>query len=111
MNRIKQLRKERHLKQEGLALHLNVSQSTISLYEKGDRLPDMETCGRIADFFHVSLDYLTGRSSVRNPDALAGLTLLEGTIVAKLKSLTEEQQEQVDAFMEGLQAGNRGSKE
>jgi len=39
-----------------------MSQSTIALYETGDRKPDPDTINKIADFFDVSTDYLLGRS-------------------------------------------------
>ena len=61
MKRLKQLREERRLSQQGLALKLHVSQSTIRAYEVGDRTPDLETLIAIGRFFDVSLDYLIGR--------------------------------------------------
>ena len=65
MMRLKELREERRLSQDGLALKLNVSQSTISAYEVGDRTPDLETLIAIAQFFGVSLDYLAGQSDLK----------------------------------------------
>ncbi|MCL2828463.1 MAG: helix-turn-helix domain-containing protein [Oscillospiraceae bacterium] len=106
MNRIRQLRQERHLNQGGLAMHLNTSQSTISLYETGDRLPDMKTCIQLAEFFRVSLDFLAGYSDVRNPEASAQMTDLEYNILSQLQSLDEGKQRQVDAFIKGLRMGS-----
>lgn len=60
MLRLKKLREQERLSQESLALKLNVSQSTISAYETGERTPDLETFIKIADLFNVSLDYLCG---------------------------------------------------
>ena len=65
MLRLKELREQRRLNQEGLAMELNVSQSTISAYEIGERTPDLETLISIANFFSVSLDYITGLSDVK----------------------------------------------
>ena len=66
MLRLKKLREQERLSQESLALKLNVSQSTISAYETGERTPDLETFIKIADLFNVSLDYLCGdRKSTR----------------------------------------------
>lgn len=50
MLRLKELREQRRLNQEGLALKLNVSQSTISVYEIGERVPDLETLIAITNF-------------------------------------------------------------
>lgn len=102
MNRIRQLREERHLNQEGLAMQLNTSQSTISFYETEDRLPDMKTCIRIADFFNVSLDYLAGRSDIRTPDITENMTELESNLLSQIKILSAEKQKQADAFIKGL---------
>ena len=62
MRRLKELREQRRLNQEGLAMKLSVSQSTISAYEVGERTPDLETLISIANLFNVSLDYLVGLS-------------------------------------------------
>ena len=65
MLRLKKLREQERLSQESLALKLNVSQSTISAYETGERTPDLETFIKIADLFNVSLDYLCGKSDTK----------------------------------------------
>lgn len=54
-----ELRKERKLTQLELAEHLNYSDKTISKWEKGDILPDIETLYRLCEFYGVTLDYLT----------------------------------------------------
>lgn len=56
------LRKERGLLQKDLADHLKVSVSTISNYEKGVHLPDLDTLIRLVDYFDVSTDYLLQRT-------------------------------------------------
>ena len=60
--RLKELREARHLSQLRLATELNLTQNSISRYENLEREADYETLIRIADYFHVSLDYLLGRS-------------------------------------------------
>ena len=47
-----------------LAIDLNMNQNTISRYENMEREADYETLIKIADYFHVTLDYLLGRDSV-----------------------------------------------
>lgn len=63
MNRIKELREKSNLTQAELGNQLNLSQITISGYERGYREPDLETLLKLADFFNVSIDYLLGASS------------------------------------------------
>ena len=65
MNRIAQLRKEKHLNQIGLAMKMNISQYMVSAYETGRHQPTMDMLIELSDFFGVSVDYLIGRSNVR----------------------------------------------
>ncbi len=66
-NRIKKLRKENDLSQRALAKKLNLSPSTIAMYETGDRKPDSDTLQKIANYFNVSVDYLLGNTDERSP--------------------------------------------
>ena len=56
------LRTEKSISQKDLARHLHLSPGTISNYENGRHSPDPDTLCDIADFFHVSVDYLLNRS-------------------------------------------------
>lgn len=53
------LRKSRHLSQEELGEHLNVTRQTISKWELGLSKPDMDKLIEISNFFNVSVDFLT----------------------------------------------------
>lgn len=64
--RLKSLRRASKMKQSELAEKLSLSQQTISLYEANKRHPDLDTLVRLADEFHVSTDYLLGRTEHRN---------------------------------------------
>lgn len=52
------LRKMHNLSQEELAERLRVSRQTISKYETGESLPDIDKCKQLAEIFDVSLDDL-----------------------------------------------------
>lgn len=65
--RIRELRKARHITQLKMAMDLNMSQNTISRYESGEREPGITELIRIADYFHVSIDYLVGRTDTPPP--------------------------------------------
>lgn len=64
-DRLKQLRKENNLLQKELADMLNVSASTIGMYERNQRDPDTNTLRFLADYFNVSVDYLLARTESR----------------------------------------------
>lgn len=62
---LRELRKEKNMTQEQLAKKLNLSRSSVEMYEKGQREPGFLTQEAIADLFNVDIDYLFGRKSVR----------------------------------------------
>lgn len=64
-SRIKSLRKEQGLKQKEMAKAFGLADRSYQCYEYGERFPDFQGLIAIADFFDVSLDYLVGRSDVR----------------------------------------------
>ena len=53
-----QLRKLNHMSQDELADQIGVSRQTLSKYETGESLPDIERCKRLADVFGVTVDDL-----------------------------------------------------
>lgn len=63
MEKLKELRKERRLKQADVARALNISVQVYCNYENSLREPSQETLIKLADFFGVSVDYLLGRES------------------------------------------------
>lgn len=67
--RIKELREEQNLTQEDLAKKLGISKSTIGMYETNKRQPDTATKEALADLFNVDMDYLYGRSEIKNKSA------------------------------------------
>lgn len=53
-----ELRKRHDLSQEELAGKIGVSRQTLSKYETGESLPDIEKCKALADVFGVTVDDL-----------------------------------------------------
>lgn len=54
------LRKRKGLTQAELAAALNISQSTVTMYERGKRKPTLEDAEAIADYFNVDMNTLVG---------------------------------------------------
>ena len=63
--RLKSLRAEKGWSQQRLADELNLSKSSVNMYERGEREPGFETMEAIADTFNVDMDYLYGRTDVK----------------------------------------------
>lgn len=65
-DRFRNLRDELELSQTELGNIFNISQKTVSNYEIGTRFPDELLLNKIADFFDVSIDFLLGRTNIKN---------------------------------------------
>ena len=59
-----ELRKFHNMSQEELAELIGISRQTLSKYETGESLPDIEKCKMIADVFGVLLDDIVNYSKV-----------------------------------------------
>ena len=62
--KIRRLRIQKGMSQARLGEALSVSQDTVSLWETGKSLPDIETLVRICAIFDVTSDYLLGLSQI-----------------------------------------------
>lgn len=60
--KIRDLREDADLTQTQVAQMLLCDQSLYSKYERGERELPLGLAIKLADFYHVSLDYLVGRS-------------------------------------------------
>ena len=58
--RLKELRKEAKLSQDQLAKEVGLTHTAIGLWEQNKRVPNLDAVIAIAQFFHVSLDYIAG---------------------------------------------------
>lgn len=64
-DRLKECRKKTGVSQEDAAKCLEIAYSTYRRYEQGGTEPTISEAARMAEFFGVSLDYLTGRKDER----------------------------------------------
>ena len=62
------LRNSNNLSQAELAKKLNISRSSIGMFESNARTPTTDTLVRYAQFFNVSIDYLMGTSQNSNAE-------------------------------------------
>lgn len=62
-DRIRAARKARNLSQEGLAVELGVSWSTVNRYESGKNSPSINRLRLIADVLEVDVTDLLGRAA------------------------------------------------
>lgn len=62
--KIKHLRKKKGLTQKELAEVLELNPTTISHYEKEDRIPSLDILIQIATYFDVDLNYMVGENNI-----------------------------------------------
>lgn len=62
-HRIRDLREDNDITQIECAKKLYVSKNTYIRYETGERIPPIDFMERTAEFYKVSIDYLTGRTN------------------------------------------------
>ncbi len=58
VNRLKLMRSRMGLTQEDVAEKVGVSRQAVAKWEKGETLPDIESCIKLADLFEVPVDML-----------------------------------------------------
>ncbi len=58
--RIKELRKNQNMTQQQLGNLLNVTKVSVCCYEKGTRIPSLETLLDLSNIFNVNIDYFLG---------------------------------------------------
>lgn len=61
--RLRALREKKGVSKRVLADFCVTSKTSICRYERGERLPDIGTAARMADYFDVSMDYLCGKDN------------------------------------------------
>lgn len=88
------LRQEKGISQRKAAAALGISQALLSHYENGIREPGLGFVTKACDYYHVSADYLLGRSLSRDgtvieagelADASEAKEDLKGSVAAKLQ--------------------------
>lgn len=64
--RLKQCRKEKGLTQNQVAIYCDITEKAYQNYELMTREPKLTILIKLADFYAVSLDWLTGRTDQRS---------------------------------------------
>ena len=101
-----ELREDRSLKQADIAEMLHLSVSSISAYETGSRLPNLEVLMEYARLFDVTADYLLGLSaepispSVFNEEFAENISM--GQLVKDLRILTSEQRAAILVLLKNM---------
>lgn len=91
-NRLKTLRKQNNLTQAEVAARLGVTPALVSSYENAERYPSLEKLVMLADIYHVTTDFILGRSY--NPN---------NRVVIDVTELSEEQRGIIQNLVKDMQ--------
>ncbi|MBQ2998745.1 MAG: helix-turn-helix transcriptional regulator [Oscillospiraceae bacterium] len=100
MNRIKKLREARGMTQIRLSIELEVSQETISAYEKEKYYPSYQSLLKLSEIFGASIDYIMGLSDKMTVER--NLDMQEETILSMISSLDKNKKEKIIAYIQGI---------
>ena len=99
MIRLKELRQERGLNQQELALKIATTQRNISNWENGNTEPDIQMILKMSKFFEVTTDYLlydNERIDIKEDDAF-----LENSLIALIKNLSSDKKKALLVLLQG----------
>ena len=65
VSKLRMVRVESGLSQDEVAKNLGISRDTLSKYETGELEPNVDTLVKLANMYHVSIDYLVGKTNER----------------------------------------------
>lgn len=107
MNRIKQLREELKISQNELGKKLNKTQQQISLYENGTNELDLDGYLILSKLFNCSIEYIAGKSDIRNPEKADLNKLQIGLSTSDYTNITDTQMKQIEDFAKFVLKDNK----
>lgn len=93
-NRLRMLRENSGMTQEELGKKLNLVKSNISMYEKGNRVPNADILDQLSALFDVSVDYLLGKTETKKYNTPYN-NELEKNLFIKIKKLNEKEKDAI----------------
>lgn len=104
MERLKQLREAKKMTQVRLAIEVGVSQETISGYEIDKAMPPADMLIKLADSLDTSVDYILGRTNIKDFGSLSksDLSEIERELINTFRKLPENKKERTIGFINGL---------
>lgn len=132
--RLKELRKNKGISQEQVAIDLGISMRAYQNYEYGKREPNIEMILKLAEYYNVTTDYLLEKETAPSPDPFESfrftkemeeeasedykrLTSQEKAVIAKIvKALADSHKEDDDDYITvtttiGAETDRRTAKE
>lgn len=110
--RIKTLREEKDMSQAELANVIGCSRMTINNYETEKRIPDIDFAMNLANYFDVTVEYLSGRTEFRDKDDIAVSVQKAEQLIQILEKLPQsESQRMLSYYQEVLKKAKENKLE
>lgn len=113
-NRLKELRRKRHLTQEEFGEIISVTQQNISKYENNVYEIPVDVLVKVSHYFNVSIEYLLGLTEIKRD--IAGQVIVNKIVdeyydlVEAFKTLGDEDQELIWSIIEKMKQIRRAKK-
>ncbi|WP_138262273.1 helix-turn-helix transcriptional regulator [Enterocloster clostridioformis] len=111
-NRLKELRKSRHLTQEELGEKISVTQQNVSKYENDVYEMPVDVLVKVSRCFNVTIEYLLGLTEIKRD--IAGQVVVNEAVdeyydfIEAFKSLSDEDKELIWSIIEKMKQIRRG---
>lgn len=105
IERLKSLRKARHLTQVQVAEALHISKGAVAMWETGKRTPPLKVMEQLAEYFDCRVDYLFGTSDdaiTTNRDYKERLALSNSIFRAEKAAIDANALEKLFVYIAGL---------
>ena len=114
-DKLRYLREKNGYTQRKVADFLNIDRSTYSYYETRKTRPDIETLKKLANLFHVSIDYIAENNVKLRSEGAAYTTRtsaeplsdMEENIIQLYRNLAEEDRQKVGDVVIQILSGER----
>lgn len=100
--RIRDLREDADKTQTDIAEYLGTTAQYYGKYENGEREIPFTRAIQLANYYCVSLDYLAGRTNVKQIQSDTSLTEDELRLLSQFRKLTERNKGKAELFIEQL---------
>lgn len=107
--RLRELRSEKGVVQKDVANFLNITTSAYGFYEQGKRVPDTDIMIKLSNYFNVSLDYLLGKTDVRNYTEDSNITIALNSDT-DYDDLPKEAKDEINNFIEYIKQKYKNKK-
>lgn len=102
LERLIALQERSGMKQKQLQQELGLSNSAFSDWKKGKGRPSVEALIKFSEYFNVSMDWLAFGGEDMFKNQTGTVSPHEATLLMKFRSLSDEQQVRLEAYLDGM---------